>query len=220
MCGRYTLHSLIEEIQAHYGLFGDISFAPSYNIAPSSRVPVVRQDEAAKELAYCRWGLVPGWMKTTPKTQAINARAETLAEKPFFRGAFKHRRCLIPANGFYEWRRSDAGKQPFFVGVANQPLFSFAGIWDRWNGPDGVVDTCAIITTGASRQIEHIHQRMPVILQSEDYACWLDDGSRDLLVPFAGELKFYPVSTRVNSPQNNSEELLRPVTGVEDNGAG
>jgi putative SOS response-associated peptidase YedK len=211
MCGRYTLHSLIGELQQHFGLFDGLDFRPSYNITPSQRVPVVRTHDGARELASCQWGLVPHWVKGTPRQRPINARGETVAEKPFFRNAFRNRRCLIPANGFYEWKRDGVRKQPYFFHLEDRDLFAFAGLWESREGEDGPSQTCAIITTSASAVMRPVHDRMPVILDPDQYDGWLLDGRKDLLDAYAGPLVCHPVGLRVNSPANNDAELLMPV---------
>ena len=211
MCGRYALHSLVDDLRRHFGLFNELEFQPRYNIVPSLRVPVVRQHDARRQLALCQWGLVPGWSKSIPGNRPINARAETVAEKPFFRSAFRRRRCLVPANGFYEWQQTGTRKQPWYIRQGGSELFSFAGIWDRWEGPDGTLDTFAIITTDANGSMRPIHDRMPVILDPEDYSHWLETGSKALLVPYAGKLETLRISTRVNSPRNEGKDLITAV---------
>ena len=211
MCGRYALHSLIGDLREHFGLFGELDFPPRYNIVPSLNLPVVRHGDGGRELALCQWGLIPAWSKTMPKNRPINARAETVAEKPFFRTAFRRRRCLVPANGFYEWQRNGTRKQPWYVRLKGAELFAFAGIWDSWDNSGQTLDTFAIITTGACETMRAIHDRMPVILDADQYGPWLEIGNPDLLAPYAGELAAYPVSTRVNSPANDSRGLIEPV---------
>ena len=211
MCGRYALHSLIGDLREHFGLFGELDFQPRYNIVPSLHLPVVRQGESGRELALCQWGLIPAWSKSMPKNRPINARAETVAEKPFFRGAFRRRRCLVPANGFYEWQRSGARKRPWYVRPRDAGLFAFAGIWDRWDDSGQTLDTFAIITTSASEAMRPIHDRMPVIVDADEYRPWLETGSPELLAPYAGELAACPVSARVNSPANEGRELIEPI---------
>ena len=209
MCGRFVLSSDADRLADHYGLAGLPDFSGSYNIAPSAPVPVVRQ-HTDRELALCHWGFIPHWVKE-PVLKPINARAETLTGKPYFRDAFKRRRCLVPANGYYEWRAAAGGKQPYFIRMAGADLFSFAGLWSAWQGPDGRVESCVIITTAAKEELADIHDRMPVIIAPDDYDEWLDAGGQDLLRPSAGEMEAYPVSSRVNSPRNQGEVLILPL---------
>lgn len=211
MCGRYALHTLIGDLREHFGLFSDLDLPPRYNISPSYHVPIVRQGEKDRELALCNWGLIPSWSKSLPKTRPINARAETIAEKPYFRSPFKRRRCVVPANGFYEWKRTGKEKQPFYIKPADADLLGFAGVWDRWEQAGETMDTFAIITTSANDTMKPIHDRMPVILDPEQYELWFEVGGTDMLRPYAGKLVTYPISRRVNSPANDSRELLDPV---------
>ena len=209
MCGRFVLSSDADRLADHYGLGTVPVFSGGYNIAPSAQVPVVRRP-TGRELALCHWGFIPHWVKE-PVLKPINARAETLTGKPYFRDAFKRRRCLVPANGYYEWCAGNGGKQPFFIRMAEEDLFSFAGLWSSWQGPDGPVESCVIITTSAKEELADIHDRMPAIIAPDDYDAWLDAGGQDLLRPCAGEMETYPVSSRVNSPHNQGEALIQPV---------
>ena len=209
MCGRFVLSSDGDRLTDHYGLASLPAFVGGYNIAPSARVPVVRQDPD-REAAVCHWGFIPHWVKE-PVLKPINARAETLIGKPYFRDAFRRRRCLIPANGYYEWRAALGGKQPYFIHMAGTELVSFAGLWSSWRGPDGPVESCVIITTTASEELADIHDRMPAIIAPDDYDAWLDAGGQDLLRPCAGEMEAYPVSSRVNNPRNQGETLIQPL---------
>ena len=209
MCGRFVLSSDADRLADHYGLAGLPDFSGSYNIAPSAQVPVVRR-HGDRELALCHWGFIPHWVKE-PVLKPINARAETLTDKPYFRDAFRQRRCLVPANGYYEWRAAPGGKQPYFIRMAGADLFSFAGLWSSWQGPDGPVESCVIITTTASEELADIHDRMPVIIGPDDYDAWLEAGGQDLLRPGAGEVEAYPVSSRVNNPRNQGEALIQPL---------
>src|SRR5690606_9045916 len=154
VCGRYTIHSLVSEIQAHFGALGELDLAPSYNAAPSQALPVVRIEDGRRTLALCQWGFVPGWMREEPKSRPINARSETAPGKPYFRDAFRRRRCLVPANGFYEWERGGSRRrQPWYFRLESAPLFAFAGLWDRWHAPAGPVDTFTILTTEANETV-------------------------------------------------------------------
>lgn len=195
---------------------------PRYNIAPGQQVPVIRQHPERPERIFSRvkWGLIPFWAKDAAiGYKMINARAETAAAKPAFRDALKKRRCLIVADGFYEWKKLDGKtKQPFCFTMANDALFAFAGIWDRWNNPEGkFVETCSILTTVPNRLLQDVHDRMPVILSPDAYDTWLDPGLNDvatvadLLKPFDSNLmKRYSVSTRVNSPKNDDPSCTEP----------
>ena len=209
MCGRFVLSSDADRLADYYGLAAVPAFTAGYNITPSAQVPVVRRN-ADREAAICHWGFIPHWVKE-PVLKPINARAETPAGKPYFRDAFRRRRCLVPANGYYEWRAAPGGKQPYFIRIAGADLFSFAGLWSSWQGPDGPVESCVIITTTAREELADIHDRMPVIIAPDDYDAWLEEGGQDLLIPSAGEMEAYPVSRRVNSPRNQGEALIQPV---------
>ena len=208
MCGRFVLSSDADRLADHYGLDTVPVFGGGHNIAPPAQVPVVRR-HSDRELALCHWGFIPHWVKE-PVLKPINARAETLAGKPYFRDAYKRRRCLVPANGYYEWRAGPGGKQPYFIRMAEADLFSFAGLWSSWQGLDGPVESCVIITTSASEELVDIHDRMPVIIAPDDYDAWLEAGGQDLLRPCAAEMEAYPVSRRVNNPRNQGEALIQP----------
>ena len=221
MCGRFVRSSSAETIAATFGVeIGDLP--ASYNIAPSQSVAAIWQlPDLDPQLRWLRWGLIPAWAKD-PKIgyKLINARAETVAEKPLFRAAFWQRRCLIPADGFYEWEHVEGSrqKQPYFIGLQDERPFAFAGLYERWNSPDGeTIDTCTIVTTAANEVIAPIHDRMPVILATQEYAQWLDPGVGGidrlpaLLDPYpAAEMKIYPVSSLVNSPKNDSLACKSP----------
>ena len=209
MCGRFVLSSDGDRLVDHYGLDTIPVFGGGYNVAPSAPVPVVRR-APDREAAVCSWGFIPHWVKE-PVLKPINARAETLADKPYFRDALRKRRCLVPANGYYEWRAAPGGKQPYFIRMAGADLFSFAGLWSSWQGPDGLLETCVIITTSAKEELADIHDRMPVIIAPDDYDEWLEASGQDLLKPCAGEMEAYPVSSRVNNPRNQGEVLIQPV---------
>jgi putative SOS response-associated peptidase YedK len=220
MCGRYSLHTNPEVIALYFQLGILPELKPRYNITPSTPVLVVRQGtEKGRTADLYRWGLIPGWAKDPSiGNKLANARGETVAEKPSFRSAFKRGRCLIPASGFYEWKKIAGGKQPYYVHPRGAPLFAFAGLTERWNGPDGPVHSCAIITTDANELMRGIHDRMPVILAPEDHDTWLDpanqaaDKLKALLRPCpASFMAAHPVSTRVNTPRNDESALLDPV---------
>ena len=195
---------------------------PRYNIAPTQNVPVVRQDpkESIRELSLVRWGLIPSWSKdSSVAARMINARSETAATKPAFRDSLKSRRCLIPADGFYEWMRTGKAKQPYCFEVNEGDLFAFAGIWDRWKDPSGNwIKTCSILTTTPNAVTSPVHDRMPVILGTDAYDLWLDPGMKDVIAateqlkPYDARLmRCYPVSTRINSVANDDAECSAPV---------
>lgn len=222
MCGRFTLTTSSEALRAHFGLAGlPAPLAPRYNIAPSQDIAAVRQGAGGRELILLRWGLVPSWAKEA-KTDfsMINARAETVAVKPAYRTAFRRRRCLIPADGFYEWRTAD-GKQPYRFTVEGG-LFAFAGLWERWQGPTGeVVESCTILVTDANELVRQVHERMPVIIDPADYAFWLDpaitepEALRPLLAPFpADRMRGYPVGRKVNRSDYDAPDAIE-ATGPE-----
>jgi putative SOS response-associated peptidase YedK len=218
MCGRYRLSRRKEVLAEHFGAdFDDLDWEPRYNLAPTQPVPVIRRDREGPTLraTLMRWGLIPSWA-TDPAIGArtINARSETAASRPSFREPFQKRRCLIPADGFYEWQRGPRGKQPFCFEVGEGRIFAFAGLWDLWRGPDGdVIESCTILTTTPNELLADVHDRMPVILAPENYGGWLNPSMRDvaravdLLKPFDSCLmKRYPVSTRVNQVANDDPE--------------
>ncbi|HZW37238.1 MAG: SOS response-associated peptidase [Deltaproteobacteria bacterium] len=222
MCGRFTLFEPDQVLAREFGVSGFPPLPPRYNIAPSQPVAAVRASPAGKgrELALLRWGLIPSWAKDPAiGDRLINARAETAREKPSFRNAFKRRRCLIPASGFYEWQRKERGKQPHYIRMRDGHLFAFAGLWDRWESPGaGGVETCTILTTDANAVLVPIHDRMPVILPRGEYARWLDPSLQDpdslaaLLVPYPPEgMLAIPVSPRVNSPAVDDEGCIAPL---------
>ena len=211
MCGRYAVHSLVGDLQKHFGLFDSLAFAPRFNAAPSQSLPIVRSEGDRRELALCQGGFVPHWMKSRPKTRPINARSETVAEKPFFRTSVRRRRCLIPANGFYEWARAGGTKQPWYFRLANAEIMAFAGLWDSWLHDGKAVETFAILTTTANDTLRPIHDRMPVILDPRHYDNWLDAADLALLQPYAGSMTGCPVASTVNSTANDGPGLLSPV---------
>ena len=223
MCGRYRLSRRKEIVEAHFSsASGEEDWNPRYNIAPTQLVPVIRQNpkQSIRELSLLRWGLIPSWMKdSSGAATMINARSETAGTKPAFRDALKSRRCLIPADGFYEWSRVGKTKQPYCFEVGNAELFAFAGIWDRWKNPSGNwVKTCSILTTTPNAVSSAVHDRMPVILDPDSYDIWLDPGMRnvttasELLKPYDARLmRCYPISTRINHVANDDEECSAPV---------
>lgn len=223
MCGRYELHSHPTAIALAFGLARIPALRPRYNIAPMTDVPVVRVNaHGERELVELRWGLVPRWAKDPSiGSKMINARGETLAERPSFRTALRRHRCLVPADGFYEWLPPahpgpHAHKQPVHIGLAGDACFGMGGLYERWLSPDGVVlDSCTIITTAANDLLSPFHDRMPLIVSPEDYARWLDPAdaeAEDLIQPFpAARMKYYPVSTLVNAVRNDRPELIAPI---------
>ena len=222
MCGRFTLFEADKILSKEFGVSGVPPLSPRYNIAPSQPIAAVRTPHtgAGRELALLRWGLIPSWSKDPAiGNRLINARAETVQEKPSFRNAFRRHRCLIPTNGFYEWQRQERGKQPYFVRMRDGRVFAIAGLWDRWESSDkDVIETCTILTTGANTVLAPIHGRMPVILPQAEYARWLDPALKDpdslspLLVPFPPEgMLAIPVSPRVNAPSTDDEKCIAPL---------
>jgi putative SOS response-associated peptidase YedK len=225
MCGRFFLDVTVEELAALAGPFARAdALAPRYNIAPEQPVPIIREDALGeRRLALVRWGLVPSWSKgPDPKFSMINARAETVAEKPAYRAALRYRRCLIPASGFYEWRPTGRGlKQPFVIRRQDHRPFMFAGLWEHWLGADGSeLDSCSIIVTAANAAVAPVHERMPVILEPANYGIWLDRGHQhtDDLLPLlrpspAEDLEVYRVDREVNNPQKEGPRLIQPEAG-------
>ena len=223
MCGRYRLSRRKQIVEEYFEtVSGDEDWTPRYNIAPTQPVPVIRQHpkEPVRQLSLLRWGLIPSWAKDmSGAAMMINARSETAGTKPAFRDALNSRRCLIPADGFYEWQRSGKTKQPYCFEVNEGQLFAFAGIWDRWKDPSGNwVKSCSILTTTPNAVTSAVHARMPVILDSDCYDLWLDPGMHDMnavsdmLKPFdAGLMRCYPVSRRVNHVANDDTECSTPV---------
>jgi putative SOS response-associated peptidase YedK len=231
MCGRFTLGSDPQTLQDVFDLAETSLLPPRYNIAPSEAVTAirVREPDEGRRLALLRWGLVPSWAKEAKVgARMINARAETVATNNAFRTAFRRRRCLIPADGFYEWQQTGRGKQPFYMRMRDGLPFAFAGLWEFWKGADGEgLETCTIITTQPSKLVAPIHDRMPVILDPSDYDLWLDPGMGDeqrlqsLLRPYPDErMVAYPVSTLVNNPANDDPACIAPLPGAatSDNG--
>ena len=221
MCGRFSNDAKPEQIEAEFkiGKLNPKLFAPRYNIAPTQMIPVVLEQSGERIIESLRWGLIPSWAKDESiGSKMINARAETLAEKPSFRDAFKKHRCIIPASGFYEWQKGSKGaKQPFYFRMKEKQVFGFAGLYEEWLDKETgeQIETFTIITTEANKVLEPIHERMPVILKSKDYDQWLDAKEKDtaklqkLLAPYPSEeMKSYQVSKSVNSPSNDSPELI------------
>lgn len=221
MCGRYVLKATLPDIARMLGMDVDLALEPRYNIAPTTEVLACRMETPGeKALARLRWGLVPHWAKQAEGGyRMINARAETVAGKPAFRGPFRKRRCLIPADGYYEWKSVDGRKQPYYFSMKDQRPFCFAGLWDRWRPAEGEpLETCTIITTGANALGAPVHPRMPVILPPDAYDPWLDprlERAEDvlpLLAPFpADAMTVYPVSTLVNNARVDEPRCITPL---------
>lgn len=226
MCGRYTIRR-VDLLIRHgameappFETFSERAIVHRFNVAPSQQVPVVRLDAAdARKLGLVKWGLIPSWVKGKPKSQPINARAETVATSNMFRNALDRRRCLVIADGFYEWKKTDQRKQPMFIRMRDDSMFAFAGLWERWK-PDPAsdpIDTMTLITTAPNRLMADIHDRMPVILAPSEHRRWLDRSVPgkdvlDLLKPYdADAMDAWPVTTRVNSPANDDPSLIQPA---------
>jgi putative SOS response-associated peptidase YedK len=221
MCGRFVITSAPEALRKLLGYKEQPNFPPRYNIAPTQPIPVVRREHGERHFALMRWGLIPSWVKD-PKQFAllINARIEGVVEKPSFRAAMKRRRCLIPADGFYEWQKQGKAKQPYFIRAKDSGPFAFAGLWETWTDRDGgEIETAAIVTCAANKSIAPVHDRMPVIVPPENFDAWLDGDKIDAkqAAALAGPapedfLEAYEISTRVNSVKNDSAENLDPAT--------
>lgn len=222
MCGRFTLIAPGEAIAELFQLTEIPTLVPRYNIAPTQPVAAVRlsPSSGARELSYFHWGLIPRWAKDTKiGSRMINARSETAAEKPSFRSAFKYRRCLVPADGFYEWQKINGGKQPVRIQMKTGLPFAIAGLWEHWISSDGSeIESCTLLTTEPNDLLSPVHNRMPVLLDPADFDLWLDtksyqgDDVQQLLRPFSGEeMAFYPVSTHVNNPRNEDPLCVQPL---------
>jgi putative SOS response-associated peptidase YedK len=230
MCGRYRLSRRKQLVEEYFDSAPcDEDWSPRYNIAPTQPVPVIRQNpkEPVRHLSLMKWGLIPHWAKDSSGASGmINARSETAGTKPAFRDALKSRRCLIPADGFYEWKRDGKIKQPFCFEVNQGQLFAFGGLWDRWKDPAGNwIKTCSILTTTPNAVTAAVHDRMPVILDPDNYDLWLDPGMTkvevvsDLMKPYdARMMRSYPVSTRINRVANDDEECSAPteITQIQE----
>ncbi len=227
MCGRFALMTPTEQLAMQFSLPETAVSAlppavPRYNIAPTQPIAAIRLDQAGeRDLTFFRWGLIPSWAKDIKiGSRMINARSETVAEKPSFRAAFKRRRCLIPADGFYEWQKRNGGKQPMFIHPAEgeERPFALAGLWELWRDADGgTLQSCTILTTSPNELMAPIHNRMPVIIEPEDYDLWLDpepnpEQGLHLLRPYPAEkMAAYPVSTLVNNPRNDVSNCVQPI---------
>ena len=222
MCGRYTLSTPVEKLAEEFDVSGPLpDLPPNYNVAPSQEVAaIVAGGDGERRLELLRWGLIPAWADDPGiGSRMINARSETAAEKPSFRRAFKERRCLIPADGFYEWQKTNGGKQPYHLKMRDGRLFAFAGLWESWKGDEeGEIRSCTILTTDANDLVGEVHHRMPVILPPETYDLWLDPAVREaeqllsVLGPYPTEdMEAYPVSRRVNNPSNDEPGCVESV---------
>jgi putative SOS response-associated peptidase YedK len=213
MCGRFARTFPAAAFAQLLGLDEAPELPPRYNVAPTQPVAAARLGpQGGRELALLRWGLVPAW-SADPRKGFVNARAETAAAKPTFRAAFRRRRCLVPADAFFEWQAEGGRKQPYLFRRRDGAPFAFAGLWERWQGGGGeALETCCILTTTANEVVAPVHDRMPVILLPEDFGPWLEGGSASLLSPYPAVLMVgYQVGPLVNSPRNDGPECLRPL---------
>jgi putative SOS response-associated peptidase YedK len=225
MCGRYTFTSAPEAMRQLFRYLEQPNFPPRYNIAPTQPIAIVRLVEGERRFALVRWGLLPSWVKD-PKafSLVINARGESILDKPAFRAAMKRRRCLIPADGFYEWQKAGDRKRPFFIHAKMGTPLAFAGLWETWTGPNGEeLETAAIVTTRANGTLAPIHDRMPVIVPPEAFDLWLNCNDVDaktaeaMIAPAPGDvLEAYEISTAVNRTANDSPKLLEPVAAAAE----
>ena len=222
MCGRFTTTATGEALAELFQLPEVPRMAPRYNVAPSQPVPAicVRRRDGPRELTYFTWGLIPPWAKDAAiGNRMINARSETVAEKTSFKHAFRRRRCLVPASGYYEWQQRPQGKQPMYIHLAGGAPFAIAAIWELWMAPDGgEVQSCALLTTDANEKLHAVHDRMPLILPQDTYAAWLDVTLQDpaqisalLRAVPATAFEYYPVSTTVNNPRNETAACIQPL---------
>jgi putative SOS response-associated peptidase YedK len=224
MCGRFVITSPPAVLRQVFGYNEQPNFPPRYNIAPTQPVPVVLIENGARRFRLMRWGLLPAWVKDPRKfTLVINARAETVVEKPAFKNAIKRRRCLIPADGYYEWQAFEQRKRPHFIHRHDGQPLGFAGLAETWTGPNGEeLDTVAIVTAPANADLAALHHRVPVTIGREDFESWLDCGAHDvesvmalLTAPEEGEFVWHQVSTQVNRVANDDAQLILPITAAE-----
>jgi putative SOS response-associated peptidase YedK len=220
MCGRYTLVTPAKKLAEEFSLdASSVDLPPNYNVAPTQGVAAVLSEGGERRLEILRWGLIPPWADDPQiGSRMVNARAETAPEKPSFRRAFRERRCLIPSDGFYEWKRTNGSKQPYYIHMKDERPFAFAGLWESWNDNGGpAIRSCTILTTGPNALVAGVHDRMPVILPAGSYDACLDpEAERDelaaLLAPYPeDEMEAYPVSRFVNSPSNNDPRCIEPA---------
>jgi putative SOS response-associated peptidase YedK len=224
MCGRYFLHSDAEAMTRLFGAMPMPRLAPRYNIAPTQPVPIVRAaGGGGREMVLVRWGLVPGWSKgPDSRYSMINARVETVAEKPAYRSALRYRRCLVPVDGFYEWRQAEGGKQPYVLRPRGNGPMALAGLWEHWQDAGGnELESCVILVGPANRQVAAIHDRMPVVIAPASFDIWLDPKRQSagpvealLAAQQPPEYRIYPVARTVNSPSVDKPELLEPLEGA------
>jgi len=220
MCGRFVITSPPAAVRLAFGYLDQPNFPPRYNVAPTQPIPVVMVDQGARRFALMRWGLIPSWVKDPRKfSLLINARAETVLDKPAFRNAMKRRRCLVPADGYYEWQRAGARKQPFFIHPRDGTVLGLAALAETWVGPNGEeLDTVAIITAAATEAMAVLHDRVPVAIDPADIDRWLDcaavtaeEAAALLRAPVDGTLIWHPVSTAVNRVANDNAQLILPM---------
>ena len=221
MCGRFSLQASEKKIRQAFHLQHALpaGLGPRYNIAPSQQIPIIRDTDKGHELKLVKWGLIPHWSKEPDtKYATINARRESVAEKPSYRKAFKTQRCLIPANGFYEWKVINGHKVPHYFSMRSGEVFAFAGMWDRWEGDENTLESCSIIVMPANEIIKPVHQRMPAIIAPAHYDLWLDTRitEKDEIMAYlnsapSNQLQCYPVSPWVNSPQHDDERCIKPA---------
>lgn len=221
MCGRFAQRTNAKGLARGFGVSEVPDVEARYNIAPTQKVLAVVEREGEREMTFFKWGLIPSWAKDASMgARLINARSETVQEKPAFRQAFKQRRCIIPADGFCEWQKKGSEKkQPYFFQMRDESPFGFAGLWERWEGENQAINSCTILTTQANEVLRPVHDRMPVILHAEDYELWLEGDVRklglvkELLRPYPTEqMMSYPVGTAINRPSNQGPELIERMT--------
>ena len=224
MCGRFVIFSPYDVIKESFDIsYSEADLSPNYNVCPTQFIPAVFKKNGSNILTVMHWGIVPSWAKDKSiAARMINARAETISEKPSFRNAFKKQRCLIPANGYYEWSGEKGKKQPHYIKPQHAELFAFAGLWERWidkDSPDKpLLVSCTIVTTASSPSVQHIHNRMPVILSPQYYEDWLNAGLNDtgeingiFQIGTVQEMTHYPVSKAVNTVKNNGPGLIQKL---------
>lgn len=221
MCGRYTLRARLNQLLQIFAAESTIEITPRYNVAPTQTVPVLRLDQQSntREIVLMKWGLIPSWAKDAAiGHKMINARSETVDEKPAYRAAFKRRRCLVLADGFFEWQKQGSKKQPYLFQKKGGTPYGYAGLWETWKHGDQPIESCTIITTQANELVEDVHDRMPVILQDRHHENWLNheydhiERLKAMLEPYpANKMERYPVSSMVGSPQNDKPECVEPI---------